>query len=134
MLRWFSPKIHTIHETLYETRCPLSFIKHLQIRVLFQAPSDGRLRPPRPRKICVFIFSNFFFCRKFAAVSLALAVSAGNVYPAKTGHAKGGIDGGSKQPQRPLDDDRFHMQSPDGQYVFGHTSGDQVSSLGRVLK
>jgi len=53
-------------------------------------------------------------------------VSAG-IYPVKTGgkgagHSKGGSEG-SKQTQ----DDRFHLQSPDGQYVFGHTSGNQVS-------
>lgn len=54
------------------------------------------------------------------------AVSAG-VYPAKTGgkgaaHAK---DKGGDEP--PRQDNSFHLQSPDGQYVFGHTTGNQVS-------
>lgn len=52
-------------------------------------------------------------------------MSAG-VYPAKTGvSTKGGSDGGSGK-RWPQDGDRFHLQSPDGQYVFGHTTGDQV--------
>lgn len=62
-------------------------------------------------------------------VTVVVAVSA-RVYPAKTGakggsgHSKGGSDvNGTGRP----DGDRFHLQSDDGQYVFGHTAGNQVS-------
>ncbi|VVC25470.1 Insect cuticle protein,Chitin-binding type R&R consensus [Cinara cedri] len=62
---------------------------------------------------------SFAFVASFVIVA---AVSAG-IYPAKTGgkgpaHAKNGS----------VDEqlgNSFHLQSPDGQYVFGHTTGNQ---------
>lgn len=57
-----------------------------------------------------------------------VAVSAG-IYPTKTGSGKGPghSKGGTGTKKRP-EDDRFHLQSPDGQYVFGHTTGTEVRS------
>jgi len=54
-------------------------------------------------------------------------VSVAGAYPAvgKTGAAAGRVK--DDRASSPLPDDRFHLQSPDGQYVFGHTTGNQVS-------
>lgn len=76
------------------------------------------------------IFKTNSVCAQFAVSVAAVAAVSAGVYPVKTGvpvHSKGGNDDGSSERQKPLrDGDRFHMQSPDGQYVFGHTAGNQV--------
>lgn len=52
-------------------------------------------------------------------------MSAG-VYPVKTGSGKSASKHSKGGGHDKAEDDRFHMQSADGQYVFGHTSGTQV--------
>lgn len=68
-------------------------------------------------------------CVQFIVLAVAVVAVSAGIYPAKTGgkgagHIKGGSDSGDK-----LQDDRFHLQSPDGQYVFGHATGSQVRKM-----
>lgn len=59
-----------------------------------------------------------------------VAVHAG-VYPVKAGNKGAGHTKGesNESGQQGSKDDRFHMQSSDGQYVFGHTTGNQVNRV-----
>ncbi|XP_026813195.1 uncharacterized protein LOC113553845 isoform X2 [Rhopalosiphum maidis] len=55
---------------------------------------------------------------------VVVAASAG-IYPVKMG-SKGATVGPTKSgTNRDTSGDSFHIQSPDGQYVFGHTNGEQ---------
>lgn len=68
-----------------------------------------------------------FFLAQLAVLIVAVAAVSAGVYPVKTGGGKG-TSGHSKggAHENAAEDDRFHMQSDDGQYVFGHTTGTQV--------
>lgn len=77
-------------------------------------------------RVCVF----FFFVLQFAVSAVAVVAVHAGVIPAMAGgkgagHAKGGSDGDGGG-RRVSQEDRFHLQSSDGQYVFGHTTGNQV--------
>ncbi|XP_050053236.1 uncharacterized protein LOC114129516 isoform X3 [Aphis gossypii] len=56
---------------------------------------------------------------------IVAAASSAGIYPATTG-SKGAALGRTKSgTNRDTSGDSFHVQSPDGQYVFGHANGEQ---------
>jgi hypothetical protein len=63
---------------------------------------------------------------QFAVLFVAVAAVSAGVYPVKTGGGKGASKHSKGGGHDNAEDDRFHMQSADGQYVFGHTTGTQV--------
>ncbi|XP_025417020.1 uncharacterized protein LOC112688168 isoform X2 [Sipha flava] len=65
------------------------------------------------------------FSLAFAVLFVAVAAVSAGVYPVKTGGGKGASKHSKGGGHDNAEDDRFHMQSADGQYVFGHTTGTQ---------
>lgn len=75
------------------------------------------------RTIFYFIF---LFPLQLAVLVVTVAAVSAGLYPVKTGSGKGTSSHSKGGNHKNAEDDRFHMQSADGQYVFGHTSGTQV--------
>jgi len=57
---------------------------------------------------------------------IVVAAASAGLYPATMGNKGSGVGRTKSGTNRDTSGDSYHMQSSDGQYVFGHTNDEQV--------